>query len=270
MIGPMLTKAELPPFLLSPGRRIRLLRALCGWSQTELAHFLQTTQRTVAKLEADAWYPSEAMRSRCRQLFAVTDRWLIHGILPVFDRPAVLFVLPDLSCSGRRLAAIARVLDDHLPAFWEEVRIQEVWHFGRDLFIVRSVETWMFLSAGIFENEVVKAVYRMPVSMRTLSPPARELLMTPDNFAEVLRELAPHLAIPPSQVEGLITSVQVQLRQRDAVWRDAVRTTLLTHMRAMLAASGLSREEMAELLETLKATLPPNDGSASLTDQGPT
>lgn len=243
MIESMATSVRPRRPTLSAGERIKLLRGLSGLSQLELAQLIQTTQRTVAKLEGGTFRPSAASLFRLIQLFSVTDHWLTSGALPVFNHCAVLFVLSYFPRPGRRIPTIQEILRDHLAAFFKDAEIREAWNPLNDLFIFQAQETWVFLSSGMFDDIVTQAADRAHVSIRRLPSMARGLLATPEGFPKVLRDLAPHLNIPTSRVDVLVDSVRGQTLQREAVQRVAA-GPLRERIRALIAASGLSPQEV--------------------------
>ncbi|OPX97734.1 MAG: transcriptional repressor DicA [Syntrophorhabdus sp. PtaB.Bin047] len=65
-------------------RRLRLLRESFGISQVRLAHALGIPQSYVAKWEAEAYDPSDTLKTRAASFFQVSPVWLMDGTEPVF------------------------------------------------------------------------------------------------------------------------------------------------------------------------------------------
>lgn len=71
-------------------RRLKLLRESFGISQVRLARALGVPQSYVAKWEAEAYDPSEMLKTRVARFFKVSPGWLMQGIEPIFS--GVIFI----------------------------------------------------------------------------------------------------------------------------------------------------------------------------------
>jgi len=65
-------------------QRLKLVRDSFGISQLRLANALGVQQSYVAKWEAEAYHPSEAVKKRIAQFFQVSPGWLADGTGPIF------------------------------------------------------------------------------------------------------------------------------------------------------------------------------------------
>ena len=72
------------------GERLRLIREGFGISQFRLANALGSQQSYVAKWEAEAYNPSDALKKRISQFFQISPAWLMDGVEPIFK--GVVFI----------------------------------------------------------------------------------------------------------------------------------------------------------------------------------
>ncbi len=72
------------------GERLRLIREGFGISQFRLANALGSQQSYVAKWEAEAYNPSDALKRRISQFFQISPAWLMDGVGPIFK--GVVFI----------------------------------------------------------------------------------------------------------------------------------------------------------------------------------
>lgn len=220
-----------------------MLRGLAGLTQHELGRLLGVQQRTIAKLELDAFKPSVIVEGQLCEVFSITRDWLMRGNVPVFSRPAVLFVLSHFPKPGRRIGMIARLLESHLAAFLTEVKVSDVWSPLNEVFIFKCQSTLFFFSTGLFGQIVAGILNRLPISWHLTSfIPAGNLASWRD-FAQALSQVAAEIGVESSQAPALIQSIEEHGRRMEAIQQDTVRS-LREKIRELLEASGLSADEV--------------------------
>lgn len=222
---------------------MQVLRGLTGLTQHEVAQRLGLSQQSVARLEGGRFAASVSSLKGMADLFAVHQRWLRDGTLPVFSTPAVFFSLPSYPRPFHRMGMIDTILKELLPAFLREAHVAAAWHTLGPLFVFRSGETWIFLHSGMFGLPITDIFDSLPLPTTLIPVLPQKLYEGWKELANVLPELAPYLELQDAQVQQIISSIQEQ-SARAGTLKEAVVGRLRTKIQALLDAGGVSAQDV--------------------------
>ncbi|MBI4691285.1 MAG: helix-turn-helix transcriptional regulator [Nitrospirae bacterium] len=109
------------------GERIKLLRVLSGFTQSEVSRLLNISQHNLSMIESDRYRPRFEQIGILDDLFHCAPYWLMMGKIPAFQVLGYIVVPPklDFLTSRRKLNEIGDTLRTLLISFLKENEVKK-------------------------------------------------------------------------------------------------------------------------------------------------
>jgi len=203
--------------MMTTGKRIKLMRLLNGFTQTDLALRIQKSQRNIAMIEADKVMPRPTIIEKLASIFPCNEIWLSKGTQPAFVKWwGYAFIPPAQISEGAKTSLawkineLVEVLKSLFVDFLEENKVTKYYLVKQDqleyvlyIFVLWPAKTNSLFILSVHKefwpvlDEIVHKLNRL----KSITLPSKTLQvmtslhLTANAMGEAMRELYSALKI---------------------------------------------------------------------------
>lgn len=160
------------------GERVKLLRVLAGLKQEVIAFIANTSQKSVAAIEAGAYAPNLQVREKLSTLFSVNEYYLLTGTGKIFTSQIVYFcpVLLLLK-TPKKYGEVEKVLNTLLPNFINKAAPEKIFQveliskggmFYTHAYVMKISDSLMFIDVMTFPKLVFNIFQSLKIPCETI------------------------------------------------------------------------------------------------------